>query len=168
MFKLPSSKQIITFLSYCLAVLLGFLAANYFDIWLGIIVFVVLIILIITQLPKYWKWQAKQETELHELRTQNLVIDENQVNPKVTKAEMLPTGQMRLEFDNDEVRYMNSPLEYTLTKNDELGNQLATAGTLGFMGNEFVISDDGSLTMNDKFKWSRQMLYQASREHYNK
>ncbi|GAB2022784.1 hypothetical protein RyT2_18580 [Pseudolactococcus yaeyamensis] len=93
--------------------------------------------------------------------------------PKITKAASLPNNLIMLDFDNGARRYL--PSHYlTQYVNAFGGDSVVTTGTkrtllvsptISFFGNEFKITSDGMLIMNDKDTYTSEELWKNSSVH---
>ncbi|MDR0300056.1 MAG: hypothetical protein LBI13_08305 [Streptococcaceae bacterium] len=79
---------------------------------------------------------------------------------------MLPTMQLRLGFDNKEIRYLGSIMMKQQFEASNVFVQILMGHFSTWIGNEFDIDSEGNLTINEKFHYTSKELYQNSHEHY--
>jgi prefoldin subunit 5 len=93
-------------------------------------------------------------------------MEQSQNYPKLVKAEMLSTQVLRLEFDNDEIRYVTTKLRQTIIDKKHKLTGLLAVGNMSWLGNEIEISAEGELTINGKEHYSSEELYRESTDSY--
>lgn len=86
--------------------------------------------------------------------------------PKLTDAKMLPTQELRLEFENGEIRYLSAQLRKTILDKQHKFIGIIAGGTMSWMGNDIKINSDGSLTINNKENYTAEQIYTKSRKDY--
>jgi hypothetical protein len=85
---------------------------------------------------------------------------------KVTKAEMLPTQELRLTFESGEIRYLTTELRKTTLDKKHWIKGVISGSTASWLGAKIQINPDGSLTVNEKEKYSADELYKMSKRDY--